>query len=47
MQIAFYESNPETWAADIKAHDRGSQVGDVKTYDPDVNGEDGKSASVK
>lgn len=46
VQIAFYESNPETWAADIKAHDRGSQVGDVKTYDPDVNGEDVKNASV-
>ena len=46
VQIAFYTSDPETWADDIKAHDRGSQVGDVKTYDPDVNGEDGKNASV-
>ena len=46
VQIAFYESNPETWAGDIQAHEPGSQVGDVKTYDADVNGEDAKYASV-
>lgn len=46
IQIAFYDSNPQTWADDVKAHKPGSEVGDVKTYDADVNGEDAKSASV-
>lgn len=46
VQIAFYESNPETWDGDIAAHKPGSTVGSVKTYDADVNGEDAKYASV-
>ncbi len=46
VQIAFYTSDPETWANDVKAHEPGSEVGNVKTYDADVNGEDAKSASV-
>lgn len=46
VQVAFYTSNPETWANDIAAHEPGSQVGTIPTYDADVNGEDARYASV-
>lgn len=46
VQVAFYASNPETWASDVTAHKPGEEVDDVKTYDADVNGEDAKYASI-
>ncbi len=46
VQIAFYASNPDTWAKDIAVSKPGSTVDDVKTYDADVNGEDAKYASI-
>ena len=46
VQIAFYSSNPETWASDVQAHEPGSTVDGIPTYDADVNGEDAKHASI-
>lgn len=46
IQIAFYPSNPETWANDINAHAPGSTTDNSKTYDADADGEDSRYASV-
>lgn len=46
VQIAFYTSDPEVWANDIQAHEPGSTVDGIPTYDADVNGEDAKHASI-
>ena len=46
VQIAFYSSSPETWANDVQAHEPGSAVDGIPTYDADVNGEDAKHASI-